>query len=123
MFTNKDRKKYKEEKIGIEDILPTHSTRRHRYFNALTKKVFGTSVYTREELVSFFRSLIRINYYKCIGSYENNDGIINTEAYCKEDLENFKLLGNKIKIKVTCIDNKTKEVKLKYFFKKLDYNG
>jgi hypothetical protein len=119
MFTNRDKKKYKEENVGIENILPTHSIKRHRYFNALTKKVFGTSVYTKEELVSFFRSLIRINYYKCItNSYENNEGIRNTEQYCREDLHNFKLLGNKIKIKVTCIDNKSKEVKLKYFFKK-----
>lgn len=119
MFTNRDKKKYKEENVGIEHILPTHNTRRHRIFNAFTKKVFGTSVYTREELVSFLRSLIRINYYSCIGDYKNNDGIINTTTYCKEDLHNFKLLGNKIKIKVTCEDNKMKEIKLKYFFRKI----
>jgi len=123
MFTNRDRKKYKEENIGIEKILPTHSTRRHRIFNAFTKKAFGTSVYTREELVSFFRSLIRINYYNCKGKYINNDGIVNTATYCKEDLDNFKLLGNKIKIKVTCEDNKMKEIKLKYFFRKMHDMG
>ena len=123
MFTNRDKKKYKEENVGIEHILPAHNTRRHRIFNAITKKVFGTSVYTREELVSFLRSLIRINYYSCIGNYKNNDGIINTTTYCKEDLHNFKLLGNKIKIKVTCEDNKMKEIKLKYFFRKKHETG
>lgn len=123
MFTNRDKKKYKEENIGMKNILPTHSTRRHRYFNALTKKVFGTSVYTREELISFFRSLLRINFYNCTGNYKNNDGIVNTANYCKEDIDNFKLLGNKIKIKVTCEDNKMKEIKLKYFFRKISDIG
>jgi len=123
MFTNKDKQKYKEENVNIDKILPTHNTRRHRIFNAFTKKAFGTSVYTREELVSFFRSLIRINYYNCSGEYKNNNDIVNTAIYCKEDLDNFNLLGNKIKIKVTCEDNKTKEIKLKYFFRKIHEMG
>ena len=38
MFTNKDKKKYKEENVDIEKILPTHNTRRHRIFNAFTRK-------------------------------------------------------------------------------------
>ena len=56
------RRSYKNK---VENILPNHK-RHERYFNAFIKKI-GLDKYTypKEEVVSFLRSIIRINMFKC----------------------------------------------------------
>lgn len=81
-------------KNRVEDILPTHQKRHQRYFNAFVKKI-GLSKYTypKEEVVSFLRSIIRINMYSCI---DPNNRI--NRRNCNEDIKNINNLGTKIKI-------------------------
>ena len=106
---------YKEMNNQMNSILPKHKKFTHRFLNGLTKRVFGTSHLYTEGLISFFRSIIRLNYYKCIGNYQNNQGIRNISNYCKDDEKNIKTLGENIKIKIQCEQNKHEEIKLKYF--------
>jgi len=114
---------YKEMNNQLNNILPKHKKFTHRFLNGFTKKVFGTSHIYTEGLISFFRSIIRFNYYKCIGDYQNNQGITNISNYCKDDEKNIKTLGENIKIKIQCQQNKHEEIKLKYFFNKIPNNG
>jgi hypothetical protein len=115
--------KYKEMNNQMNNILPKHKKFTHRFLNGFTKRVFGTSHLYTEGLISFFRSIIRLNYYKCIGNYQNNENIKNISNYCKDDEKNIKTLGENIKIKIQCEQNKHEEIKLKYFFNKIPNNG
>ena len=85
------RKAYKQH---VEKILPTHEKRHERYFNAFVKNI-GLSRYTypKEEVISFLRSMIRINMFSCI---DPNNKI--NRRNCNEDMKNVSILGKKIKI-------------------------
>ena len=80
---------YNEMNNQMNSILPKHKKFTHRFLNGLTKRVFGTSHLYTEGLISFFRSIIRLNYYKCIGNYQNNQDIKNISNYCKNDEKNI----------------------------------
>jgi hypothetical protein len=84
------RKAYKQQ---VEKILPTHEKRHERYFNAFVKNI-GLSKYTypKEEVISFLRSIIRINMFSCIDP-NNQTNITN----CSEDMKNINILGKKLK--------------------------
>jgi hypothetical protein len=71
-------------------------------------KKIGLSKYTypKEEVVSFLRSIIRINMYSCI---DPNNQI--NKRNCNEDIKNVNYLGTKIKINgMNIIDYFTKIV-------------
>jgi hypothetical protein len=114
---------YKEMNNQMNSILPKHKKFTHRFVNGFTKRVFGTSHIYTEGLISFFRSMIRFNYYKCIGNFQNNQDIKNISNYCKDDEKNIKTLGENIKIKIQCEQNKHENIKLKYFFNKIPNTG
>jgi hypothetical protein len=65
------------------------------------------------------RALVRLNYYKCLGNIINNNGIPNISNYCTDDENTFKILGDKLTISYECRKDKIKELKLKYFLKKI----
>jgi len=83
----------REYKNRVENILPSHK-RHERFFNAFAKKIgFVKYNYPKEEIISFLRSIIRINMYSCINPNNKSN-----KTNCSEDIKNINYLGRKIKI-------------------------